>query len=192
MSRPNRVAHPKVTSRLLISTNKCLNNRSIGLPLGQRRIRSFRNALEKLGIEYFLPTQFVIRQLKYRRRRVEVPVIKNLIFVRTTKDRAWSITKDDHVPLYYMKDLYTHTLLIVPNKQMEDFKFVMDLAPENVTFDDLPLTVGTKVQVVKGEFCGIEGELSSLANRTYVVIRIHGVLSASVKVPKSYLRILSA
>ena len=49
---------------------------------------------------------------------------------------------------------------------MEDFKFVMDLAPENVTFDDLPLTVGTKVQVVKGEFCGIEGELSSLANRT--------------------------
>ena len=144
---------------------------------------SVRNALEKLGIEYFLPTQFVIRQLKYRRRRVEVPVIKNLIFVRTTKDRAWSITK---------KDLYTHTLLIVPNKQMEDFKFVMDLAPENVTFDDLPLTVGTKVQVVKGEFCGIEGELSSLANRTYVVIRIHGVLSASVKVPKSYLRILSA
>ena len=140
---------------------------------------SVRNALEKLGIEYFLPTQFVIRQLKYRRRRVEVPVIKNLIFVRTTKDRAWSITKDDHVPLYYMKDLYTHTLL-------------MDLAPENVTFDDLPLTVGTKVQVVKGEFCGIEGELSSLANRTYVVIRIHGVLSASVKVPKSYLRILSA
>lgn len=46
---------------------------------------SVRNALEKLGIEYFLPTQFVIRQLKYRRRRVEVPVIKNLIFVRPRK-----------------------------------------------------------------------------------------------------------
>lgn len=78
---------------------------------------SVRNALEKLGIEYFLPTQFVIRQLKYRRRRVEVPVIKNLIFVRTTKDRAWSITKDDHVPLYYMKDLYTHTLLSFPTNR---------------------------------------------------------------------------
>ena len=33
-----------------------------------------RDALEKIGVEYFLPTQFVIRQLKYRRRRVEVPV----------------------------------------------------------------------------------------------------------------------
>lgn len=37
-----------------------------------------------------------------------------------------------------MKDLYTHTLLIVPNKQMEDFKFVMDLAPENVTLMIFP------------------------------------------------------
>ena len=39
---------------------------------------SVRNALEKLGIEYFLPTQFVIRQLKYRRRRVEVPLSRIL------------------------------------------------------------------------------------------------------------------
>ena len=45
-----------------------------------------RDALEKIGVEYFLPTQFVIRQLKYRRRRVEVPVIRNLIFVHATKE----------------------------------------------------------------------------------------------------------
>lgn len=123
---------------------------------------SVRNALEKLGIEYFLPTQFVIRQLKYRRRRVEVPVIKNLIFVRTTKDRAWSITKDDHVPLYYMKDLYTHTLLIVPNKQMEDFKFVMDLAPENVTFDDLPLPLVQKCRSSKESFVALRANCPAL------------------------------
>lgn len=93
---------------------------------------------------------------------------------------------------FFMPNSRQRTFIIRNIRKEEDFKFVMDLAPENVTFDDLPLTVGTKVQVVKGEFCGIEGELSSLANRTYVVIRIHGVLSASVKVPKSYLRILSA
>lgn len=44
--------------------------------------------------------------------------------------------------------------------------------------------------VVKGDFCGVEGELASEANKTYVVIRIAGVLSASVKVPKSYLRVI--
>lgn len=45
-------------------------------------------------------------------------------------------------------------------------------------------------EVVKGDFCGVEGELASEANKTYVVIRIAGVLSASVKVPKSYLRVI--
>lgn len=41
---------------------------------------SVRNALEKLGIEYFLPTQFVIRQLKHRRRRVEMSCYQESYF----------------------------------------------------------------------------------------------------------------
>ena len=127
-----------------------------------------RDALEKIGVEYFLPTQFVIRQLKYRRRRVEVPVI-----------------------LFYMRDFDTKSMLIVPDKQMKDFMFVMNLDPAAVILNDDCFAVGTKVQVIKGDFCGVEGELASLSNRTYVTIRIRGVLSASVKVPKSYLRILA-
>ena len=50
--------------------------------------------------------------------------------------------------------------------------------------------MGTKVKVVKGDFSGIEGEIATEANKTYVVIRITGVLIASVKVPKSYLKII--
>ena len=57
-------------------------------------------------------------------------------------------------------------------------------------FDIEPLTVGKKVKVIKGDFCGIEGEIVTEANKTYVVIRIKGVLIASVKVPKSYLKLI--
>lgn len=89
-----------------------------------------------------------------------------------------------------MKDLFSHSMLVVPNKQMEDFMFVMDLNPDGVSFDNEPLVVGHKVKVVKGDFCGIEGEVATEANKTYVVIRIKGILSASVKVPKSYLKII--
>jgi len=80
--------------------------------------------------------------------------------------------------------------LVVPDKQMEDFRFVMDLNPDGVSFDNELLTMGTKVKVVKGDFSGIEGEIATEANKTYVVIRITGVLIASVKVPKSYLKII--
>ena len=80
--------------------------------------------------------------------------------------------------------------LVVPDKQLEDFQFVMDLNPDGVSFDNELLTIGTKVKVVKGDFSGIEGEIATEAKKTYVVIRITGVLVASIKVPKSYLKII--
>ena len=44
------------------------------------------------------------------------------------------------------------------------------------------------MQVVKGEFAGVEGELLSLPTRTYVVVQIGGgLLAAKVRIPKSYL-----
>lgn len=154
-------------------------------------VRDFLQQLKsELDIEYYLPTQFVIRQLKYRRKRVEVPVIKNLIFVRATKQDACDLPNKFSVPLFYMRDLRTKGLLVVPNKQMEDFMFVMNLDPESVCFDADSLAVGDKVRVMKGQFSGVEGELCSQPNRTYVVIRMQGVLSASVKVPKNYLKVI--
>ena len=81
-------------------------------------------------------------------------------------------------------------MLVVPDKQMEDFMFVMDLNPDGVSLDSEILTVGHKVKVIKGELSGIEGEVAIEANKTYVVIHIKDLLTASVKVPKSYLKII--
>ena len=58
------------------------------------------------------------------------------------------------------------------------------------SLDSEILTVGHKVKVIKGELSGIEGEVAIEANKTYVVIRIKDLLTASVKVPKSYLKII--
>ena len=91
-----------------------------------------RDALEKIGVEYFLPTQFVIRQLKYRRRRVEVPVIRNLIFVHATKEFACAIANEYGVRLFYMRDFDTKSMLIVPDKQLllSSTMIVSQLAPK--------------------------------------------------------------
>ena len=153
-------------------------------------VRRFLDKLiseENLDIDYYLPTRIVISQLKYRRKRSEVPVIRNLIFIRATKQVACDIS---NAQLFYMRDLSTHSMLIVPNKQMEDFMFVMDLNPDGISFDVEPFAIGNKVKVIKGNFCGIEGEIATESNKTYVVIRIKGVLVASVKVPKSYLKMI--
>lgn len=150
---------------------------------------SVRDSLKKMNVETFLPTHVVVRQLKYRRKRVEVPVIRNMIFVRATKEFACSIANDYSIPLFYIKDLTTRSMLVVPDRQMQDFMFVMDKDPAGLRYEeDITFLPGEKVQVVKGEFCGIEGEMVSEANKTYVVIRIPQLLSVSVRVRKGWLK----
>lgn len=155
-------------------------------------IRDFLEKLKsELDFEYFLPTHYVVRQLRTCRKRVEVPIIRNLIFIRATKQTACDIPNKYGIQMFYMKDLLTRSMLIVPNKQMEDFIYVMDLNPSGISFDEERLMVGSKVRVVKGDFCGIEGELAYEANKTYVVLRLTGILTASIKVAKSYLKVIS-
>ena len=157
---------------------------------------AIRKILERLktedlvDIEFYLPTRTIVTQLKYRRKKSEVPVVRNLIFIRATKQVACDIPNVYGVSLFYMRDLFTHSMLVVPDKQMEDFMFVMDLSPNGISFDNETLVVGHKVRVIKGDFCGIEGEITTQANKTYVVIRIKDILTATIKVPKSYLKII--
>lgn len=149
-----------------------------------------RTALSKFGIECYVPARCVIRELRLRRLCVEVPVIRNLVFVRATKERACAAANEYGVPLYYIRDSGTRSMLVVPDKQMEDFRRVMERVPDQVAIDACPLTVGRRVVVVKGDFCGVEGELVSIGNRTHVQICIPQLLSATVRIPRNCLKVI--
>lgn len=146
-----------------------------------------RNSLKKLEITHYLPTHIVTRRISDRVKRVEVPVINNLIFIRTTKANAFSLVKDYALKLHYIKDVETHSLLVVPDRQMEDFMFLMDFSPEAVRQCSEAYAPGDKVRIIKGNLTGIEGELVRVDGKSHVLLRIPQVLAISVKVPKSYL-----
>lgn len=146
-----------------------------------------RNSLIKLEISHYLPTHIVTRRISDRVKRVEVPVINNLIFIRTTKQQAFALVKEYALKLHYIKDTETGSLLVVPDKQMDDFMFVMDLSPESVRQCDERYAPGDKVRIIKGDLAGIEGEMVRVEGKTHVLLRIPQVLVVSVKVPKGYL-----
>ena len=146
-----------------------------------------RGLLEKYNVEYFIPTQFVLRERNHKRFEEEKPLISNLVFLRTTKAKACSLANEFQVPVFYLIDSATHSMMVVPDKQMNDFMQVLDLSPESLCLSELPFKVGCKVMVVKGEFSGIEGEMLGMATRTYVIVRVGSLLAAKVKVPKAFL-----
>ncbi len=148
---------------------------------------SIRDRLKLMEVEHFLPTRQEIRQLKTRKKNVEIPYIRNLIFIRATKQEAIDLPNKYGLAIFYIADRVKRGMLVVPDKQMHDFIQVMDLSPAAVSFDTEDLILGDKVKVVKGDMAGVEGYVASKINSTYVVIYVNGVLKASVKVLKSWL-----
>lgn len=149
---------------------------------------NMRESLQKLEVTHFLPTHFVTRIYSDRRKRVEVPVVNSLIFVKCTKQEAFALIKDYSLKISYIKDIVTGSLLVVPDKQMDSFMLAMQVMSELVHECDETLAKGDKVRVMKGDFAGFEGELARIGGRTHVILRIPQILTISIKIPKSHLQ----
>jgi len=149
-----------------------------------------REDLRACNVECFIPTRETFRERNGRKTRAEVPVIRNLVFLKTTKSTALALVNGRGLPMSYIIDHSTRTLLEVPAKQMEDFIRVMDLDPESLCEEGMEFIPGSRVRVIKGDLAGVEGEVLSFANKTYVVVSIGRLLRAKVQIPATYLEIL--
>lgn len=144
-----------------------------------------RDRLDRLGTEHFLP----VEQQRHTRSRTtyEHPLIPGLIFLRATKKQACALTNELSLPVRYLIDPATHTLLVVPDKQLDDFRRVLDLSAENGGLMDQPLSLGDFVRVVKGALRGVEGRVLELHGEIYVVVELLGCLFARASVPRAWL-----
>lgn len=146
---------------------------------------SVAGRLEKLGVESFLPT---VRHSRTRGHAFyERALIPGLVFLRATKERACELANREAVPVKYLIDPATRTLMVVPDKQMDDFRRVLDLSKDEGGLMDRPLELGDRVRVVKGVLSGVEGYVLEFKGRTYVVVRLLDSWFAKASVPRAWL-----
>lgn len=148
---------------------------------------SLRESLKKLDMDCYLPTRIEHRKVSDRVKKVEVPVIRNLFFIHTTQERAFALTKEYGLKISYLRELGTGKLLVVPDRQMQDFQRVMDLSPDAEIYSDEELLPGDRVRIVCGPFAAVEGELVKIAGKRQLVVRIPGVTAVGVTVSRSWL-----
>ena len=140
-----------------------------------------RDRLVREGVEHFIPTVPVDGPRK------EKAAVSNLVFLRTTKQEALDLANMGVIPVKYIVDCATRTLLVVPDKQMEDFRRVLDLSLEEGGLMDRPLALGDRVKVVKGPLKGVEGHVIEFQGRYYVVVSLLDSLFARARVPRSWI-----
>ena len=126
--------------------------------------------LDRLEIENFIPMTYRFTESRKQGdtelRRELVPAINNLIFVHSTKERISELKVSNELlePLRYMIDQTAgeaHTIMTVPDKQMENFMRVASVTDDSVMFLDETTIVGKegkRVEIMGGPFEGVTGE----------------------------------
>ena len=152
--------------------------------------------LDRLGIESFIPMMYKVVDGDMPQREL-VPAISNLIFVRSTQERISGLKSSNKTlePLRYMIDQTAqqpHTIMTVPDRQMENFMRVASRTDDSVMFLDEDCVVGKEgkhVIITGGAFEGVTGVIRRVKRCKRVVVEIEGVTSVAIAfVPAGLLR----
>jgi len=150
--------------------------------------RKVKTWLDDLAIENFIPFRTVLFERNGRKIAREKPIVPGLLFVRTNYRTARILPIESRIKLVYLRNHENHQLLVVPDKQMEDFMFLLDLSESAVRVENANLKRGDRVRVIKGDFAGIEGELIRIKGHKRVVVRLEGLFSlATTYIPSAFL-----
>lgn len=153
-----------------------------------RQERKIKDQLTRMGMKHFVPFHETVKEIGGKRKKVEVPFISGLIFVHGRKKECISLINDYGYPMRYVRDFSSRSLLRVPDKQMEDFIYLVEHHETEIEVLPHDLRRGDRVRVVAGSFAGIEGELVRIAGHRRVVVRIDNLFTvATVYIPGSYL-----
>lgn len=144
-----------------------------------------RDRLVSLGVEHFIPTR---KTRGWRGRTIEKPLVNCLGFVRATKRDALALIHERGLPADYMADHATRRLMVVPDREMEDFRRVCDLSIEGPTAEK-PLALGAAVRVIKGPLTGVGGRVLGESGKWYVVVELLGMFYARARVPQAWLEV---
>lgn len=141
--------------------------------------------LTAMHIENFLPIQEEIRQWTYRKKKVERVVVPMMIFVHVdVAERSQVLTLS--AVSRYMVLRGEHVPAVIPDEQMERFKFMLDYSEEAVEMCAAPLEPGELVRVIKGPLTGLEGELVEMDGKAKVVVRLDMLGCAGVDMPVGF------
>lgn len=152
-----------------------------------QREMKVKTELDRLGIESFIPMMYKLVDGDMPQREL-VPAISNLIFVRSTQERISGLKSSNKTlePLRYMIDQTAqqpHTIMTVPDRQMENFMRVASRTDDSVMFLDDESFVGKegkRVEIIGGAFEGVTGVIRRVKRCKRVVVEIEGVASVAI------------
>lgn len=148
------------------------------------REMAIKEYLDIRNIENFLPMHYQIFRKGEKQVRKLVPVVHNLIFIHSSREKIDKIKAEiEHsLPLRYIMNKETRQPIVVPDTQMKHFIAVAGTLNEQLVYIDavsISLKRGDKVRITGGVFEGVEGDFLRIKGDRRVVVSIQGLMAVA-------------
>ncbi len=149
-------------------------------PIGWNVIYTYPNSEKKihselirLNIEAYLPTQKVVRQWHDRKKKIEVPLFPNYLFIKTQRESMWRVMSVNGVVRFLIQDGQP---AFVSENEIGLIKKLVDKYGDYIEVStDLHIAAGEKVIIKHGPLAGIEGTLSSQRGSKVFIIELTAI-----------------
>lgn len=158
-------------SELLLSREEAKSKWHIAYTMPKSEKRAYLK-LTQLGVGAFLPLQKVVRIWADRKKRLEVPLFPNYIFINTSDANRFEILRMKEIIRYVS---FCGTPAIVSDSLIDSLK--------KITFGDFEVTSnvwseGMTIKILDGPFMGVEGILLKRQGSKRLLVKIEALQRA--------------
>lgn len=158
-----------------------------------------KKCLDEYSIENYIPMRYEVFDNNGKRIKNLVPAVHNLLFIHASQNEITDMKKQISrlEPLRFMttkhydRQFVVNEILIVPDKQMEDFIRVTSNSDNDIiylNYNDFVANKGESVIITDGPFAGVEGKIKRIMKNKRFVVEIEGLAAVAISfVPRCYL-----
>jgi transcription antitermination factor NusG len=143
--------------------------------------------LKQLGYEVFLPMKTELRQWSDRKKKVRTPLIKSYVFIKVSRKELSDVLG---IPGVVAVLKYLGKPALIQDHEIENLKIACNGNDVFVVHQNLDLSKGTLVRVVKGAFQGVAATFLEERGKHRVLLHISALnQSIELTVPRSHLEV---
>ena len=153
-----------------------------------KRELKIRDDARRYGLESFVPLKYVVKTVRGQERRLLVPAVTKLVFVKGTLAQVQDYLSHAHLVVFIQRSTFSghKDYLTVATEAMENFIAVAEQTERHVTYfrpDEIVLREGDKIRVKGGLYDGREGVIMRIKGKRnkHLVVQIPGILIAAVE-----------
>lgn len=141
------------------------------MPKGERKVAS---SFADMGLESYLPLHNVVRQWSDRKKKLEVPLFPNYVFVKmdqTMRSHALSIKE---LVRFVSVD---KNPVVIKESEILTIRKVLNGDNTEVIAENY-FQEGMKIRIGDGHFAGLEGIVVGKSNNARLIVKVDGLMKA--------------